>query len=190
MKDTLSTKRIRLFEKRFRNEYCDTQSIKQLCAFENGILERTANINEALLSERHLINQQIIKTILKRDTNDSDLAGFYILYPITSACEKLIEDGEIRNSRQITADHICKDSQPISALYLSMVYGLDRATQGYIIYLLYRDIQKIIRANRAIRFLYVRPVTEAGFRAVTKHNFYPFRQDSGIYRRVVKPSDL
>lgn len=190
MKDTISSKVLRFFHHEFRDEYCEAQSIKALYAFEHGILEQTANINEALLSERHQANNQIIKTIKKRGANEFDLAGFYILYPLTSACEKLIEDGDIRYSRQLATSHICNASQTVSALYLSMVYGKDRATQAYLIYLLYRDIKKIIRANRAIQFLYVRPVTEAGFRVVEKHHFHPFRQDSGIYRRTVKRNEV
>lgn len=190
MKDTISTKMLRFFQNELSNRHCDAQSIKQLYDFENGILERTTNLNEALLSERHQTNNQIIKTIGRRGGNDSDLTGFYILYPITSECEKLIEDGEIRNSSQIASIHICKDSHRVSALYLSMVYGKDRATQAYIIYLLYRDIKKIIRTNRDIRFLYVRPVTEAGFRVVEKHHFHPFRQDSGIYRRAIQKKEV
>ncbi len=190
MKDLFSANLLRFFQNRFSDEYCDAESIKQLCAFDNGILERTANINETLLLERHQRNNRIIKTIRKRRIDDFfELAGFYILYPITSECEKQIEGGDIRNSRQITSTHICTESHSVLALYLSMVYGKDRATQAYIIYLLYRDIKKIIRANRSIQFLYVRPVTEDGFRAVEKHHFHRFRQDSGIYRRGVKKNE-
>jgi hypothetical protein len=185
MNDTISPKILRLFQNQFLDEYCDAQSIKPLCEFENGILERTANINEALLVARHQTNNQIIKMIQKKGTNNAELSGFYILYPLTCEGEKLIEGGDIRNSRQIATSHLCNDSQPVFALYLSMVFGKDRATQAYLIYLLYRDIKKIIRANREIRFLYVRPVTEDGFRAVEKHHFHRFREDSGIYRRAV-----
>ena len=108
MKDTVSGKMLRFFQREFRDQYCAASSIKALSAFENGILEQTANINEALLSQRHQTNQQIIKTIKKRGANAEDIAGFYILYPLTSEGEKLIEDGDIRNSRQLAASHICE----------------------------------------------------------------------------------
>jgi hypothetical protein len=157
---------------------------------DNRILERVANVDERLLLERHNTNNQIIKLVRKRSQSGDELAGFYILYPINRECEELIESGAILRSRQITSDHICKEFKEAASLYLSMVYGKSRQAQGYLIYLLYRDMRRIIRANNKVRAIYVRPVTEAGFQVVERHAFKRFREGSGIYRRIVLPEDI
>jgi hypothetical protein len=176
------------FQNRFIYQYCDTESIKKICVYENRLLERIANVDEEILLDRHKSNQQIIR-LLKKKNLAEDLTGFYILYPITTECESLITSGQIIKSSQIQNTHICAANQAAS-YYLSMVYGKDRVSQAYLIHLIFKDLKTAVTNNRNIRFIYVRPVTVAGFRVIEKHNFHKFREDSGIYRRIVTGEDL
>jgi hypothetical protein len=185
----ISLKIIEEFQNRFVHQYGDAESIREICAYENRLLERIANVNEEVLRSRHKANQQIIRLVKNRAADEQELAGFYLLYPISAECERLIDDGQIIKSSQIQNHHICEANQAAS-YYLSMVYGKDRAAQAYLIHLIFNDLKAAVICNRRIRFIYVRPVTEAGFRVVGKHNFNRFREDSGIYRRVVTDSDL
>jgi hypothetical protein len=184
----ISVKIFEGFQNRFVHQYCDAESIKQICAYENRLLERIANVDEDILLARHTINPQIIRLVKSRMAGE-DLAGFYILYPITAECERLIAGGQIIKSSQIHPSHICTANQAAS-YYLSMVYGKDRASQACLVHLIFNDLKRAAINNRMIRFLYVRPVTEAGFRVVEKHDFRKFREDSGIYRRIVTDKDL
>lgn len=181
---------LRIFQQKFSNEYCDADAIQPLCAFENRIVERLAGVNEKILSERYQRNPRIIKFINKSRTIGKELVGFFILYPITGECEKLIEDGVILKSSQIENRHISESAIQANSLYLSMVFGKDKITQAYLIYLLYKDLKKIVRENRAIRSLFVRPVTDAGLRVVQRHAFHKFRENSGIFRRLVSAEDI
>ena len=190
MKTTVSAGILKSFAHRFADQYCDRESIRQLCAFDDRILERIAEVGEQVLLERHATNGQIIKLIRKRLASSGEMAGFYILYPINKECEHQIEQGFITKSRQISTEQICEETTDAAALYISMVYGVDRQVQAYLIYLLYRDIKQIVAARRRIRSLYVRPVTAAGLRAIEKHNFRRLREDSGIYRRVVTREEM
>jgi hypothetical protein len=181
----------RLFRNHFVDEYCAADTLGLLCALDDHVLERVANVDERLLLERHRANNQIIKLVRKRSQSNDEPAGFYILYPINSECEVMIENGAILRSRQITTDHICKEFKAAASLYLSMVYGKSRQAQAYLIYLLYRDMRRIIRgANNRVKAIYVRPVTDAGFQVVERHAFKRFREGSGIYRRIVLPEDI
>jgi len=184
----ISAKILEAFQNRFAHQYCDAESIKRICVYENRLLERIANVDEDILLARHRTNQQIIRLIKDRLAGE-DLAGFYILYPITADCERLIAKGQIIKSSQIQNTHICNAIQA-SSYYLSMVYGKDRASQAYLIHLIFKDLKTAVIHNRNIQFIYVRPVTEAGFRVVEKHDFRKFREDSGIYRRIVTDKDL
>ena len=190
MANRISARMLRLFRARFTDDYCDSESLGRLCALDERILERVANVNEAILLERHNANKQIIKLVKKRPEGDGQVEGFYILYPINDECERLIEDGSILTSRQITTRHICEESGQASSLYLSMVYGQSKQAQAYLIYLLYRDMREIIRANRRVRAIYVRPVTASGFQVMERHKFHRFKEGSGIYRRIVIPEDV
>ncbi|HEY7912654.1 MAG TPA: hypothetical protein VIG62_12145 [Blastocatellia bacterium] len=190
MANQASARTQKLFRNHFVDEFCASETLGRLCALDDHILERVANLDERLLVERHRANSQIIKLIRKRAQSSDEMAGFYILYPINRECEEFIESGVILRSRQITTDHICKDFKEAASLYLSMVYGKSRQAQGYLIYLLYRDMRRIIRANNKVKAIYVRPVTEAGFQVVERHAFKRFREGSGIYRRIVLPEDL
>jgi hypothetical protein len=184
----MSAKILKTLQDRFIPQYCDAESIKRICAYENRLLERIANVDEDILLARHKINHQIIR-LLKNRMAGEDLAGFYILYPITVDCESLIAGGQIIKGSQIQTAHICNANQA-SSYYLSMVYGKDRLSQAFLIHLIFKDLKKAVINNRNIQFIYVRPVTEAGFRVVEKHNFLKFREDSGIYRRLVTDKDL
>ncbi|HWO01717.1 MAG TPA: hypothetical protein VNS63_20840 [Blastocatellia bacterium] len=187
---TISSRTLRSFADRFVDQYSDRESLREICALDGGILERIAHVTEEVLLERHAANSQIIKLIRRTRPTDGDLAGFYILYPINRECEESIEGGRIIRSREIDTQQICADSADAAAIYVSMVYGANRHAQAYVIHLLYRDIKRIARAARRIRCLYVRPVTSAGLRAVEKHGFRRFREDSGIYRRFVTPDEI
>jgi hypothetical protein len=180
----------RLFRSHFVDEYCAADTLGHLCALDDHILERVANVDQRLLLERHTANSHIIKLVRKRSQSNDELAGFYILYPINRECEELIERGGVLRSRQIATDHICKEFKEAASLYLSMVYGKSRQAQGYLIYLLYRDMRRIIRANNQVKAIYVRPVTDAGLQVVERHAFKRFREGSGIYRRIVLPEDI
>jgi hypothetical protein len=190
LRTAISTRVLRSFGDRFFDQYSDRSSIREICAFNGRILERIAHVNEEVLLERHAANSQIIKLIRRNATTEGDLAGFYILYPINRDCEELIEAGRIIKSREIDTQQICVDSTDAAAIYVSMVYGANRHARAYLIHLLYEDIRQIARATRRIRSLYVRPVTTAGLRAVEKHGFRRFREDSGIYRRMVTPEEI
>jgi hypothetical protein len=185
----ISLKILEAFQHRFIHQYGDAESIWEICAYENRLLERLANVNEGVLLSRHQANQHIIRLIKNKTADEQELAGFYLLYPISAACEKLIDDGQIIQSSQIQNHHICEANQAAS-YYLSMVYGKDRAAQAFLIHLIFNDLKAAVISNRRVRFIYLRPVTEAGFRVVGKHNFNRFRDDSGIYRRMVTDSDL
>ncbi|HSF23750.1 MAG TPA: hypothetical protein VLE20_05940 [Blastocatellia bacterium] len=187
---TISSRMLRAFADRFVTQHPDRQAVREICAFDGGILERISNVSEAVLLERHAANSQIIKLIRSSPTTVGDLAGFYILYPINRDCEESIEAGRIVKSREIDTQQICADSTDAAALYVSMVYGANRLAQAYVIHLLYQDIKQIARITRRIRSLYVRPVTSAGLRAVEKHGFRRFRGDSGIYRRTVTAEEI
>ncbi|MEW6130678.1 MAG: hypothetical protein AB1757_26845 [Acidobacteriota bacterium] len=178
------------FCSRFTDEYCDEASLQRLCALDDRILERVAQVSESVLLERHRLNPRIIKLIKPQTATVDSMVGFYILYPINRECETLIESGVICQSRELTAAHLCQANESVDALYLSMVYGRTRQAQGYLIYLLYRDLKAIIKANRSIRYIYVRPVTTVGFQAVEKHAFHPIHPDSGIYCRKVAPEEI
>lgn len=190
MRTTISTRILRSFADRFVAQHSDRKTVGEICAFDGGILERISHITEEVLLERHAANSQIIKLIRTKRTTDGDLAGFYILYPINRDCEESIEAGRIIKSREIDTQQICADSTDAAAIYVSMVYGANRHAQAYLIHLLYQDIRQIAIATRRIRSLYVRPVTSAGLRAVEKHGFRRFREDSGIYRRMVTPEEI
>jgi hypothetical protein len=123
MANQISPRMLRLFRTRFIDDYCTSESLGQVCALDDRILERVANVGEGILLERHNTNKQVIKLIKDRSERSDRLEGFYILYPINSECEKLIEDGSILTSRQITTDHICEESGQASSLYLSMCMG-------------------------------------------------------------------
>ena len=179
----VSPRMVRYFRREYTDQYSDLETIEEVCAFDDRILERTAHVNTTILSERHRANSRLIKLIRKRLTRD--LAGYYILYPISHECEALIEEGRILKSSQIATNHICPTGGFAASLYLSMVYGTARAARAFLIYLLYKDIREMIGENRSLRSLYVRPVTPAGFRVIEKHLFQRFRQDSGIYRRMI-----
>ncbi|PYP86555.1 MAG: hypothetical protein DMF61_12810 [Blastocatellia bacterium AA13] len=181
--DAISTRMLRRFLRQYTIHYPDLNSVDEICAFDDRILERTANVDSTLLTRRLVINNQIMRLLRKKST--SELAGYYLLYPINRECEMLIEDGRILKSSQITDDLICSGGARAASLYLSMVYGVDRISQGFLIHLLYKDIREIIRKNPDMRSLFVRPVTPAGFRAVEKHEFKKFREDSGIFRRLI-----
>ena len=183
-----SLKVLRRFQREYTDQYSDLESIGEICALDDHILERTAHVNSAILSERHRVNSRVIKLIRKNRT--ADLAGYYILYPIRGECEGLIEEGRIVKSSQITAGHICQVGADAASLYLSMVYGNERGARAFLIYLLYRDIRAIIKESRSLRYIFVRPVTSAGLRTVEKHRFDRLRQDSGIFRRIVTPERL
>jgi hypothetical protein len=185
----ISVKILEAFQNRFIHQYCEPESIRRICAYENRLLERIANVNEEVLQARHKANQQIIRLLKNRTAFEEELAGFYLLYPISAECEKLIDGGQIIQSSQILDTHICEANRAAS-YYLSMVYGRDRAAQAYLIHLIFKDLKAAVISNRKIQFIYVRPVTEAGFRVVEKHNFLKFREDSGIYRRIVTDKDL
>ncbi len=182
MKD-ISPRAVRYFRREYTEQYADMDSIEEVCALDGRVLERTAHVNHAILAERHGLNSRVVKLIRRKPTRD--LAGYYILYPIGHECQALIEEGRILKSSQLTTEHICKTGAPAASLYLSMVYGAARASQAFLIYLLYRDIREMIGENRSLRSIFVRPVTPAGFRAVEKHEFQRFRLDSGIYRRMI-----
>jgi hypothetical protein len=177
------------FNHRFVNQSLDDEAITQICAYENRLLERIANLDEEVLRARFNINRQIIRLIKTPDAGATELAGFYILYPITEECENLISGGRIIKSSQIEDHQICQSDQAY-AYYLSMVYGKDRAAQAWLIHLIFSELKAAVIENRRIQFIYVRPVTEAGFRVVEKHHFRKFRDDSGIYRRAVTSEDL
>ena len=186
----ISPKLLEFFHSRFIDHYGDSQSLSQVCALDDHILERVADVNEGVLSERHRANSRILKLVRDRSASSQPLAGFYILYPVNRECEGLIEDGTILNSRQMTTGHICKETEEAASLYLSMVYGKSRQAQAYLIHLLYDDIRKVIKGSQGVRAVYVRPVTAAGLKAVERHGFRRFRADSGIYRRIVSPEDV
>jgi hypothetical protein len=184
-----SIKILEALKNRFVNQPVDDEAISQICAYENRLLERIANLDEAVLRARFNINCQIIRLIKTPNPGEPELAGFYLLYPITEECEKQISDGSILNSSQIQEHQICQ-SERAYAYYLSMVYGRDRAARAYLIHLIFSELKAAVIENRRIQFIYVRPVTEAGFRVIEKHRFRKFRDDSGIYRRAVTSDDL
>lgn len=185
----ISSKILEAFQTRFIHQYGDAEAIRQICAFENRILERIANVDEEILLARHRANPQIIRLIKTVSAGEKKLAGFYILYPISAECEALIGSGRIHKSSQIQTTQIC-DAGQAASYYLSMVYGKDRASQAYLIHLIFQELKAAAISNQNIKFIYVRPVTDAGFRVVEKHDFHKFREDSGIYRRIVKEADL
>jgi hypothetical protein len=132
---------------------------------------------------RYKINTQVIKCVKVKQgiRNNEGLTGYYILYPISKECEKLISEGLLVQGRQIEPHHICEDFEQASALYLSLIYGKDKLTRAFLLYLIRRDVTEILNKNENISRVYTRPCTPDGFRIVEKNGLSKLPANPQIY---------
>jgi hypothetical protein len=164
------------YEYEFDFGYCSSTEIQEVFQLGNGILGKLTKVSEVLLTQRHRTNDKIIRYTRKKRSNGTPMTGYYIIYPIKRECEKLINKGLLKRGEQIELDHICKDFSRAAALYISMVFGEDRNTRGYILDRIENDLAHILTHNRRIKSVYVRPCSPDGYRLVKK---FKFRQMSG-----------
>jgi len=184
---TTRDKAIDSLEYEFLDQYCDSSSIRYICALGDFALEKIAHVSETLLVERMGINQKIIKYVkIKQEPDDKEcLTGYYILYPISRECEELLNKGLLAGSSKIKNHHICAGYQQASALYLSMVYGKNRRTRAFLVYLLKRDIAEILSKNGNIKGVYTRPCTPEGVRAAIKNQLHQLPNNPQIYKYII-----
>lgn len=167
----------------FTDHYCEASLVKYVAALGDFALERLAHVNEDILTERCQINPRLIKCVKVRiePKDEESLTGYYILYPITKQCEQLIKSGLLAGSQGLQNDHICTSFAQASALYLSVVYGKDRSTRAFLLYLLRRDITEIVTENQNIKCVYTRPCTADGARAAARNQFQAIPANQQMY---------
>jgi hypothetical protein len=174
------------FEYEFEDEYCSAEKINEVFTLDDSILSRFSRIDEDFLKRRHRLNGNIIRCARKKKVGAGYLSGFYIVYPINQACEKLIEEGYLTGSRMIREEHICSRLEDASSIYVSMVYGRDMPTRGFIVYLLKRDLRRILRDNKNIDSIYARPDTEEGFLLAERFDLRQMPNNPEIWKRKVE----
>ncbi len=178
----ISPRVLEKFEYEFDDECCTTDKIREVMHLDDGVLERLSHIDEDFLLQRHRMNEGIIRCIRKTKSASNELSGFYIIYPITEECEKLIEQGYLVGSRMIRPEHICKNFEEASAIYISAVYGRDMSTRGFVVYLLKRDLKDILRRNKNMKHIYSRPASSEGHLLVKKFKFFKMPTNPEMYQ--------
>jgi hypothetical protein len=170
------------FASMFEIEYCSSDQVKNVCTLDNSILQRYSQVDDTFLLRRHRINNKIIRCIRRTNVDGHDLSGFYILYPITKQCERLIEEGFIVGSRQIQKAHICQSFEEASSLYISMVYGRDLFTRAFIVYQIKQDLMRIFDKNKGLKFIYAGPSTSEGILLAKKFKFAEMAKNPELCR--------
>lgn len=176
------------FEFEYVDQYCNEQMVTEVCALENSLLEETTETSREMILMRHRVNNQIIKCVkIKQGIKDQEsLTGYYVLYPLTRECDRLVKKGTLLQSKQIEPFHICETFNQATSLYLSMVYGKDCMTKAFLVYILKRDITEILRTNKNIKCIYTRPCTRDGFRVAEKNGFSPLPTNLHLYHKITE----
>jgi hypothetical protein len=184
---SVSPRVLERFEYEFDDELCKADEISEVLSLDDGVLDRLSHVDRDFLIERHQLNNGIIRCVRKTKTGSKQLSGFYIMYPITAECERLIEQGYLVGSRMILKEHVCRSFDDAAAIYISAVYGRDMSTRGFVIYLLKRDLSDLLRRNAKVKNIYSRPASSEGHLLVRKFKFRPVEHNPEMYCRSVEP---
>lgn len=125
-------------------------------------------------------NSEIIKGIKVVHSAGERIVGFFILYPLNKVGDRLINNGTIIKSSQLTPEHICRDYKSAVSIYVSYVYG-EKGSESPVLEKLKSELRLILTICTKIKKIYVKPITEDGLRVTQRHNFSPLEVTKELF---------
>ena len=148
--------------------------------------ESLGEIHWDIIENRFFVNPNIVRGLKIISPDSSYIVGFYIMYPITKNCQSKIEKGEITKSDDFSLVDICKDFKISQAIYISLVFAIDRLSKAFLLLKLKEELRSIILKYPNIKTIYVRPVTDDGLRNVERQKFFKMKNSSSLYTQDTK----
>jgi hypothetical protein len=164
---------------------CTTRRMKRIYDLGGSAFHDLTGLGKTALLRRFARNRQIARSIVRLTSRGPTLCGYYILYPITKQCEELIREGRITKGSEIKLEHICRTFNEGTAVYVSLLYGLDRHARGDVIGMVRKRLSAIAKKNPNLQAVYARPCTDDGLRVVLKYRLAQLDDNPGIYTRAV-----
>lgn len=139
------------------------------------------------IEERFAVNENIIRGMKEiTPLGDTLIVGYFIMYPITSECNTLIQKGTIIQSGEFKNRHICREIKSAAAIYISLVYADGYYEKALILEKLKTELRILLSINPSISLVYVRPTTQDGKRVVLRHRFKKLEVTPSLFYKASK----
>lgn len=160
----------------------DLEVLKKLQPLRDSLGE----IHWDIIENRFFVNPNIVRGLKIISPIDKFILGFFIMYPITKSCKDKIEKGEIQKSDDFSLVDICTNFKIAHAIYISLVFAIDRLSKAFILLKLREELRELIEKYPNIKTIYVRPVTEDGLRNVERQKFIKLKASESLYYQNIK----
>lgn len=165
----------------FHLEPCpDEAMFERLLGFEDSFLPHAANMSAEELRARFRRCPGAFHCVLRGSESGDELAGYFVLLPVTETCRDALLHGSITAGRQIHLSDLAAPDTPVAALYLSVVCAAGpraqrAAIEGVIVTL------RAFYARDHVRLLFVRAATPTGARMLARLSGTEFEADGRIH---------
>jgi len=170
---------IRIRDANYDRVSCSEAELRYLCDAGRRAIGNVCPTFENVLPRFHA-NREIV-TAFRRGKSGatSEFCGYFIVYPLTSRADDMIVEGELDGGPAIRAHHLCHRFANASALYIAMIWGVDRKARGVVVYALREFLKKAMTYKR-VRRVYGNATTPDGSRLLAASGFVPLRSGSSI----------
>jgi hypothetical protein len=160
--------------------------------WRDGDVQRVADLGEQSIGAGHpplpLIRERLERNrdtliIVRRKKcgrDASDVAGYIMVYPLTTSAMMRLESGRIRSGFDLKQNDICRTFRRPAALYIAMVYASGLRERGFVLaaleehLLLYGDRQRP-------RKVYARAATPDGARLLRQNGFESLSGNAEVF---------
>jgi len=185
VKDGISKRVLEYFNFEYKPEFGQEEHIDEVCGLGYKFIGNN-HADEDTLKKRYKINSKIVKIIYKVKSAYNSVTGYYLIYPLNSEGDQLIQEQLIKTGKDIKISHMTKDFSNASAIYISMLAGKDIHTKAFSLFLLQQDIEYYVNKYKRIKSLYAKPSTKDGLRLLVKYNFKKIGDNSEIWTKSIK----
>ena len=166
-------------EESFERINCTTDDVSAACAVGTETVGDVCPTFANVLP-RFEKNPQIVHCFRRLRGTQSRMCGYFIVYPLTKSADAAVQSGMIRSGPMIKAEHITKTFRNCSALYIAMIFGIDRSSRALVLFELKEFIRRAAELNGRIHRVYGNPTTLDGSRLLHQYGFVPVSDETTI----------
>ncbi len=127
---------------------------------------------------RVLVNPEIVYVIKAKF--GGRILGFFIIYPLTLTCDRLIKEHKIFQSDDFKLQHICRKYGNARSVYLSWVFANGDEDKKIVCLSIEYTLQGILQKYNRIKVVYTRPVFTYWRDLAVEYGFKPLKNSESI----------
>jgi hypothetical protein len=156
----------------FTIRFASVDMADSICRKGFAAVGRTNHVSAHVLQLRIARCPTAVEVILKGHAGASKVAGYSILYPLTTVGLDRVVTGLAARGMQLELADISADFSDAAALYIGMIYGTDALSRAYALLRVKERVDMALQ-HSSLRMIFAYPATPEGLRIMQSLSFDP-----------------